>query len=74
MATEAALPPPTQIAGPIALDATVLPGDTGGQRPGGALAPGAAAGRTEITDDTLQVQFAGQTRTLHPGAARRHRS
>ena len=45
--------------GPVVLDRP--------NRPGGRLAPNAAAGATEIVDQSLSVQFGGQTVTVHPG-------
>jgi len=45
--------------GPVVLDRP--------NRPGGRLAPNAAAGATEIVDQSLSVQFGGQTVTVQPG-------
>ncbi|MGE3589862.1 MAG: FHA domain-containing protein [Ilumatobacteraceae bacterium] len=57
---------PTELAAPVLLDPTVMPGGVPA-RPGGVLAPNAAAGATEVAGDTLNVQFGSATRTLHPG-------
>lgn len=46
---------------------TVRPDAAPLARPGGVLAPGAAAGATEVVGAGLTVQFAGTTRTLQPG-------
>lgn len=57
---------PTELAAPVLLEPTVLPGPATA-RPGGVLSPNAAAGATEVAGATLNVQFGGASRTLHPG-------
>jgi pSer/pThr/pTyr-binding forkhead associated (FHA) protein len=57
---------PTELASPVVFDATVLPAGAP-SRPGGVLAPNAAAGATEVAGDTLHVQFGSGSTTLHPG-------
>lgn len=39
----------------------------GNQRPGGVLAPNAAIGATEVVDQSLTLQFAGNTMSVYPG-------